>query len=305
MTISTTGSKRRGRRPPARVPRFLPYALLLPSVALLLAFFAAPFLSLFYFSLNQVELGGDSTFVGVANFAYLLGESRFHQNIIAMVLYLVGVLALSLPAAYLAAGLIARGIRGIGAIRTVLIIPWVLAPVVTALLFRTLMDPSNGPITTVLGWFSDDAATLMQDPNGAIAVIVMHSAWRSLPIEMLILAAGLSAIPRELYEAVRIDGGGAFAEFWHLTFPLTRPQLLSAMIIVSVFTLHDAESVFALTQGGPGYSTEVTAVRLFKEAFRYYDVGTASAIGVLLIAVTMAVLGLLFLLARREREVTL
>lgn len=307
MTTSTVGAEpehRPERQGASRTSKVLPYVLLLPSVTLLIAFFAAPFLSLFYFSLNRVELGGESTFIGVGNFLYLFGESRFHRNLVATMAYLVGVLVVSIPLAYLAAGLISRGLRGIGALRTILIIPWVLAPVVTALLFRTLMDPSNGPITTALGWISGDAAGLMQDENGALLVIILHSAWRSLPIEMLVLAAGLSTIPKELYEAVRIDGGGWFAEFRHLTLPLTRPQLLSAVIIVSVFTLHDAESVFALTQGGPGYSTEVTAVRLFKEAFRYYDVGTGSAIGVLLVALTVAVLGLLILIAGRNRELS-
>ncbi|MQA85649.1 MAG: ABC transporter permease subunit [Streptosporangiales bacterium] len=284
--------------------RALPYLLLLPSVALLLAFFAAPFVSLFYFALRRLDLTGVSRFVGLDNFGILFGEARFAQNLLATLEYLVGVLVLSLPVAYVAAILVSRAVRGMSLLRTVLLIPWVLAPVVTAVLFRTLVDPSRGPVTRLLELVTGGSASLIQQPAGAMIVVILHSAWRSVPIAMLILAVGISAIPRELHEAARIDGGGRWAEFRHVILPLTRPHLISASIVISVFTLHDAEGVYSLTQGGPGYGTEVAAVRLFKEAFRYYDVGIGSAVGVALVVLAVVVLGIQFGMSRREEDLS-
>jgi ABC-type sugar transport system permease subunit len=274
--------------------RLLPYLLLLPAAVLLIGLYGAPFVSLFYYAVRDVPLAGPASYVGLDNLRQLLGEQHFRDNLLVTVAYAVGVLTLSLPIAYVAALLVTSSIRAVGVIRTLLLVPWVLAPVVTALLFRTLVDPSEGPIAAISG------INVVADSNGALLLIIVHSAWRSIPLEMLLLAAAMSVIPRELYEAVKADGAGAWQEFRHITLPLTRTALLSAVIMITVFTLHDAESIFALTRGGPGYATESIAVRLFKEAFLYYNVGGGAAIGVVLVLLTIAVLFGLSRLSRRS-----
>jgi len=280
-------------RASSTTPRWLPYLLLLPATVLLLGFFGAPFVSLFYYATQRVDLSGASSFVGLDNLRDLFVESRFHGNVVVTLVYLLGVLLLSLPVAYVGALLVTRQMRGVGAIRTLLLTPWVLAPVVTALLFRTLVDPTSGPIAGLT------SGSLVSSSEGALFVMIFHGAWRSFPIEMLLLAASMSGIQRELYEAVRVDGGSRWQEFRGITLPLTRPALMSAVMLISVFTLHDAESVYALTQGGPGYSTEASAVRLFKEAFLYYNVGLGAAIGVGLVVLTAIILFVLSRVSRR------
>jgi len=268
----------------------LPYALLAPLLLILLAFLAFPFVSLFYFGLRQTDLSGVSTFVGLKNFNILLHEARFGQNILVTVIYLAGNLAISVPIAYFAALLISSNRRGVGVLRTLFLIPWVLAPIVTAVLFKTLMNPSSGPITLLLKAIFGHPVYLTLTEGGSRVLIILHAAWRSFPLEMLLIAAGITAIPLELYEAARVDGAGLWEQFRYITLPLTRTPLFSALLLISVYTIQDAEGVYALTQGGPGYGTEVTGVRLFKEAFLYFNIGLASAIGIALILLSIVLM---------------
>lgn len=268
----------------------LPYVFTVPAAVLLVGLYGIPFVSLFYYSTRQLDAASTSRSAGLANFTALLSEPHFHTNVLVTLAYLAGVLVLSVPVAYAAALVVTMPFRGVSLLRTLLLLPWVLAPVVTSLLFRTLVDPAQGPF-----------AVPMSNSVSALLVVIVHAAWRSFPLEMLLLAAAMAAIPRELYEAVRVDGGGPLAELRYVTLPHTRVALAGACTVISVFTLHDAESVYALTRGGPGYDTEVTAVRLLKEAFFYYDVGTGAAIGVVLVALTVVVIAVLrWLTARAE-----
>jgi multiple sugar transport system permease protein len=295
-TVSGASHKWRQSRPGSqRVMRevrkhTLAYVMLAPLVVLLVAFLAVPFVSLFYFALHKIDFGGDATYAGINNFRILWNESRFFENVSASLQYLVGVLLLSIPIAYFAAALISSDIKGVGVLRTIFLIPWVLAPVVTALLFKTMLDPSSGPITSLLTWIMGYPVYPTISSAGAKIVIIAHSAWRSFPLEMILIAAGMASIPKELYEAARVDGASAWQQFTRITLPLTRISLFSAVLIISVFTIQDAEGVYALTQGGPGYATEVTGVRLFKEAFLYFNIGLASSIGVVLIILSILVI---------------
>lgn len=277
----------------------LPYILLLPAIIVLVGLFGAPFASLFFYALRTFELSGESAYVGLANFTELLREEHFRDNLFVSAVYLVGVLVLTVPVSYVAAVLVTSPMRGVGLIRTLLLTPWVLAPVVTAVLFRTMVDPAQGPVSVASEWLFGRPVSVVSDGTGALGLIIVHSAWRSIPLVMLLLAAAMSGIPRELYDAVKADGGGPVQEFRYVTLPLTRTALVSACIIISVFALQDTESIYALTRGGPGYSTESAAVRLFKEAFLYYNVGGGAAIGVVLVALTIVVLVVLSRLSRR------
>lgn len=283
---------RRQRLSPAMRKYMLPYLLLSPTVILLVAFLAVPFFSLFYYGVHKTDLQGVSTYTGLNNFRVLIQEARFIQNLQNTLLYLVGVLVISIPLAYFAASLISSNMAGVGVLRTIFLIPWVLAPVVTALLFKTMLDPTSGPITMLLKWIFGQPVYLTLSPDGAKLVIILHSAWRSFPFEMLLIAAGITSIPVELYEAAKVDGASLWEQFRYITLPLTRVQLFSAILMISVWTIQDAEGVYALTQGGPGYATEVTGVRLFKEAFLYFNISLASSIGIALIVLSIIVMTL-------------
>jgi len=141
----------------------------------------------------------------------------------------------------------------------------------------------------------------LQDGAWAMTTIVLHSVWRSVAFITLFLAAGLAAIPQTLFEAAAVDGATRWQRFWSLQLPLTCPHLAVGLVLVTAFTLQDAETVYALTSGGPAHDTEVAAVRLFKEAFDYGQMHVATAIGGLLLVVASAFMaGYLLLLRQTE-----
>lgn len=271
---------------------WFPYALLGPSLLLLVFFLVLPFFYLFYWSLFDYQVGVTQEYAGLVNFSSLFAEGRFRHDVLNTLIYLVGNLALSVPIAYLGAVVVSAGIRFSGVMRTILLIPWILAPIVTALMAKTLLNPYNGPLIKVIAWFNGgDPIYPTTTPTGAMIVLIVHSAWRSFPLIMLLLAAGMTAIDPQVYEAARVDGASRWQQFRRLTVPLTKAPLLAGVIAISVFTLHDAEGAFALTGGGPGTSTEVLAVRIFNEAFRSSNIGRGAAVGVVLVVVSTLVIG--------------
>ena len=283
-------------------PHWFPYTLLAPSLLLLLAFLVLPFFYLFYWSTFDYKIGVTNEFVGLENFRSLLGEERFRDNVKYTLIYVVGNLLISVPVAYFGALLVTAGMRGSGLLRTFLLIPWVLAPIVTALMARTLLNPFDGPVIDVIAFFNGGEKIYpTTTANGAMTVLIAHAAWRSFPLIMLLLAAGMSSIDPQVYEAAQVDGAGRWQQFRRITLPLTRAPLLAGVGAIAVFSLHDAEGAFGLTGGGPGTATEVMGVRILKEAFDSGNIGRGAAIGVALVVVSVAFLAALALLLGRDR----
>jgi multiple sugar transport system permease protein len=270
----------------------LGYLFMSPTVLILLAFLMSPLFSGMVMSLYTTTLSGSTHWVGLSNYVLLLSEGRFLNNLLLSVLYVLGNILLSLPLAYTLALLITRPGRMAVWFRSIFLLPWVVAPVVSSVLFRSLVEPDSGLFSYLLQLMTGRPHVILAEPFWALTTIVGHSVWRSLPFMTLFLAAGMTMIPRELYEAARVDGAGAWRQFCNLTLPLTRRHLFIVLLTVTLWTLQDTETVYALTEGGPGYSTEVTAVRLFKESFLNFDLNRGATLGGLLLA-----MGVIFMLA--------
>ena len=259
------------------------YLFLLPTVVLVLGFLISPIFSGVGMSFYKSKLSGEVTFVGLQNYMRLFKETRFLNNMKLTLIYVVGNLILSTPLAYIAAILITQKMKATNFFRGIFLLPWITAPVVSALLVLTLVDPSRGLVTAIAKVIAGKEVIILAEPTLSMLAVILHSFWRSFPFMMLFLAAGLASIPDELYEAARVDGTNGWQRFWHLTFPLTRIHLAMVMLIISMWTMQDTETVYALTRGGPGYSTEVTAVRMLKDAFVNFNLYRGAVIGVLLI----------------------
>jgi len=280
----------------------LPYIFLLPSVILLVVFLALPLISGIHMSFYKISLKGYSQFVGLGNYWLLLKEERFINNLLLSVIYVAGNVGLSVPLAYVAAILITGKLKGTQFFRAIFLLPFIVAPVVSAILFRSMVDPYFGPITGLLELITGERYIILVSPHLAMLTIIGHSFWRSFSFIMLFLAAGIATIPNELYEAAKVDGAGGWARFTTITFPLTKIHLSIVLLIITMWTLQDAETVYALTRGGPGYSTEVTAVRLFKDAFVNFNLSYGATIGVFLLMISAAFMVLYFILMGEGRE---
>jgi multiple sugar transport system permease protein len=266
------------------------YGFLSPTIILIAIFLISPLITGLVMSFYKTSLSGVTKFVGFKNYWLLLTEGRFLNNLKLSLVYVIGNISISLPLAYVMALFITSRLRGTALLREIFLLPWVVAPIVSAVLFRSLADPTFGPLSLLIEKIAGQQVVLLADSNGAMAITIFHSAWRSLPFMALFLAAGMAMIPRELYEAAMVDGANKWKQFFTLTFPLTKIHLVIVLLTITLWTLQDAETVYAMTEGGPGYSTEMMAVRLFKESFINFDLNSGATMGVLLL-----LLGLIFM----------
>lgn len=261
------------------------YGFLSPTILLIAIFLVSPMITGLVMSFYKTSLSGATNFAGFRNYWLLLTEARFLNNLRLSLIYVAGNISISLPLAYSMAMIITSKLKGATFLRGIFLLPWVVAPIVSAVLFRSLVDPAFGPLSLLVEKISGEQQVILADPFGAMAIVILHSVWRSLPFMALFLAAGMAMIPKELYEAAMVDGAGKWKQFFKLTFPLTRIHLAIVLLTITLWTLQDAETVYAMTEGGPGYSTEVIAVRLFKESFINFDLNSGAAMGVLLLLV--------------------
>ncbi len=253
-------------------------------------------------SFYKTSLSGVTQFVGLKNYYLLLTEGRFLNNLRLSLFYVAGNIGISLPIAYAMALLITSKLRGATFLRGVFLLPWVVAPIVSAVLFRSLVDPAFGPLSWLVEKIAGQQIVMLAHPVWSMLVVIFHSVWRSLPFMTLFLAAGIAMIPKELYEAAMVDGAGKWKQFFKLTFPLTKIHLVIVLLTITLWTLQDAETVYAMTEGGPGYSTEVMAVRLFKESFLNFDLNSGATMGVLLLLVGLVFMILYIQLTGRKTE---
>lgn len=238
-------------------------------------------------SFFKERLSGELKFMGIDNFIILFNDPRFINNITLTFVYIFGVVILSTPLAYISAIIITTKLKAIKFFRPIFLLPWIVAPVVSATLLFTMTDPSMGFLNEVFSFFAGEETYIRTDPVYSMVVVILHSFWRSFPFMMIFLAAGISSIPKEIYDAAIVDGANIFQRFFYMTFPLTKLHLSMVILMISMWTMQDAESIYALTGGGPGYSTEVLAVRLLKEAFINFNMYKGAVIGVVFILISI------------------
>jgi multiple sugar transport system permease protein len=273
----------------------VPYFMILPSLVLLVVFLLFPILTGFAMAFQRTSFAGVTRFVGLDNYIQLIREGgRFFNNIRVSLTYVCCNILLVIPMSYGTALLITRKSRMARFFRSIYLLPWIIAPVVSTMMVRTMLNGEVGLIQIIIRAITHKENLLLTRGNTALMVMIFHSFWRSFPYIMLFLAAGISSIPDELYEAARADGAGKLRSFFSLTVPMTSNQLGISVLMVTIWTLQDSESVYALTGGGPGYATENIAVRVFKASFVNFDLNTGAALCIVLILLSLIFMFLYF-----------
>lgn len=278
--------------------RALPYVA--PALALLAFVILIPAAYVLWLSFQQSTFGRAATFVGFANYAKILADPYFWRalgNTVIVVLVVVHVeVVLGLAMAVLfAAGLPFRKL-----LIAAVLAPYAVSEVGAVVMWRTLFDPDTGFMTRVLTGLGLPPLEWSVVPSHGLALVALLSIWLHLPFTFIILYAARLAIPKDLYEAAEIDGASAWQSFRRVTLPLLMPAILVAMLFRYIFAYRLFSEVWLLTQGGPARSTEVVAVYLYLEAFRYNDFGAASATGWLMVVTSLLLAA--FYLRRLYRE---
>jgi len=268
-----------------------------PAAILLLAVVCYPMLRTVALSFAHENLatGFQTEFAGLENFNRILIDSRLRAS-----LWTTGVFTLiSVGVEFLLGLLLAVSIdavrRGRDLLRVIFLLPWTLPTAVIAVLWTWIFNDQFGILNTVLMRVNliESPIPWLGQPHTAMAAMIVADVWKTTPFVFVILLAGLQNIPQDLYEAIQIDGGGAWAKFRHVTWPHLLPFVFVAMIfrLVQAFAIFDL--VWVMTGGGPGGATETVSVYTYQTYMRYLDFGYGSALAVttvVILAITATVL---------------
>ena len=276
------------RRPAARRrarASLTAYALLLPAFAILFTFQFLPAFEVVRLSLtDRLLLRPEANFIGLANFERLWGDRRFWNSVWNTV-YFVGVsVPIQTALALVFAIALARAVKGIEVLRTILFLPVVASLVGVSVVWQWMYHPSVGLFNHLLGLVGLDPIRWLLDPTWAMPAIILLVVWNGTGYYMVIYLAGVLDIPSEYYEAARIDGANRLHLFRHVTWPLLAPVTFLIFILQMINSFQVFTSVYVMTGGGPVRSTEVVVFYLYQRAFDSLEFGYASAISVALFA---------------------
>jgi len=262
---------------------------MLPAVALVVCVTFLPILQAVSLSFRETTFLQAGRYIGLRHYQTLFADPLTRQNLLNSFVFTFGSLALSLPLALGLALLLHRPFPGRALFRTILILPWVVSQLLTALLWRWIDSPLLGPVAYVLGQLAGTRVDLLGDPGTAMTGVIVANVWRTFPYAMILTLAALQTIPEELYEAARIDGAGRWNLFRFVTFPVIQNTFLIATIILTIHNFNMIELPLVLTGGGPVNRTEVLGLRVYREAFTLFRFGFGSAIAMVMFVVNIAV----------------
>src|ERR687897_3361354 len=295
--------------PAARRYRFLSdrrLALLFISPALALLIFLSiwPLIRLIWLSFTDYSVTRDvpASFIGLDNYVDVLTSPVTQNRALTTLIFVVGAVGLQAALGFVIAFLISRRVKGRGALTTLFLIPMMLSPVVVGLFWKFMLDAQFGVVNSFLTSLGFGGAEWLTNQRLALLSVIVVDTWQWTPFIMLIALAGLTAVPRYLYEAAEIDRASEWFRFRRITLPLVWPLLLIAVLFRAIEAFRLFDLVYILTGGGPGVSTETLSFHVYKMAFLGFDTGTASAYGILMVIVVIVLAQFYLRYLNRIRE---
>ena len=272
--------------PAARRELLLPYLLVAPALAVLLALSIYPLLYSITVSLQQETASG--VVWTLAHFKRLATDNFFRTALVHTFVYAVVALTFEFLLGLALALLLNQQMRGRGLFRASLLVPMMLPSVVVGIVWRLMLNPDFGAINGTLKHFgvNTESLTWTASPRLALLSVIAVDVWQWTPFVFLVLLAGLQAIPQEPYEAALIDGSSRWQTFRHITLPLLKPAILIVLLLRTMDLVRVFDQIFILTEGGPAFATETISLYVYRTAFRFFDFGYAAAMSFVLLALT-------------------
>jgi raffinose/stachyose/melibiose transport system permease protein len=280
-----------GARPPGE-PRHVGYLYLLPALAVFTAFVLVPLARAGWYSLYDWDGVTPATWVGLDNYVDVVSDEDLRRAFLHALVMLFFYAALPVAIGLLLAGLIARArVRGLTLFRTVLFLPYVIAMVVVAVMWRMIYDPESGALNELLRavGLGSLAQSWLGDFNLALPAVGFVGTWVWFGLAMVLLTAGVQKIPQSLYDAARVDGAGMVREFFAVTLPALRGEIAVALTLTTIAALRNFDLIYITTKGGPGKATSVPAFQVYDRAFQTGQVGSAAAVGLTLTAIIFVI----------------
>ncbi|MGH3424855.1 MAG: carbohydrate ABC transporter permease [Nocardioidaceae bacterium] len=286
----TTATGRRVGGPPGQ-PRRVAYLYLAPALLVFGLFLLAPLLHAVWLSFYEWDGLSLGTWVGLDNYAAVLSDPELRAPFVHALILLVFFSLIPVAIGLALAALMTRSrLRGLGFFRTVLFLPQVVALTVVAVAWRDIFAPT-GPLNSFLRLVGLDALTRgwLGDARFSLVAIGVVGVWVGTGLCVVLFLAGLSKVPRELYESARLDGAGPVREFLTVSLPELRGEIAVALTLTMVAALRTFDLVYVMTSGGPGNASRVPAYEVYDRAMRKGEVGTGVTIALILMVVILCV----------------
>jgi sn-glycerol 3-phosphate transport system permease protein len=275
--------------------KLLPYMLLAPQLAVTLVFFFWPAGQAIQMSvMEQDAFGLSKTFVGLANFKELFADPEYLKTFWRTLIFSGAVAICALAPALLFALMAERVVRGATFYRTILVLPYAIAPAVAGVLWLFMFNPSVGIVAYWLKKLGIDWNPKL-DGDDAMILVIMAAAWKQISYNFLFFLAGLQSIPKALLEAASIDGAGEWRKFRTIIFPLLSPTTFFLLVVNIVYAFFDTFGIIdAVTSGGPAKATEVLVYKVYYDGVVALNLGTSSAQSVILMGIVIVLTAIQF-----------
>ena len=261
------------------------YLFIAPQFLGIVTFVLVPLCLVFWYSLHEWNvLAGTFTFTGTANYELLLNDPALPEVLVASAIFSAGLVAFNLSLAMLLAVLLDQKLKGITVFRTLFFSPVVVSLVAWTIVWGFLLQ-KNGGINGMLQVIGIEGPNWLRTPTTSMISVIVVQVFKNVGLNMILFLAALQGVPRELYEAARVDGVPALKQFTRITLPMISPTVLLTMIITIVGSLQVFAQIAILTKGGPGMSTTVLVYYLYQQAFQFHYFGYGSTLSILLFVI--------------------
>lgn len=293
--VGRPGRKRRVMKSP------YPTWFYLPAGVFYVILFLVPTGASLYFSLTRWTLFTQQ-FIGLDNFFQFFREQALVQGFINTFIYAFVTSGAKVVLGLLLGVLLSSQIIGRGFLRSVVFFPVLVSTIGVGITFKVLLDPFHGPVNSVLAAIGITGPGWLTDPAWALMSVAMVDIWKGVGLATLIYIAGIVAIPQEYFEAAKVDGANAWQNFWQIILPLARPATVTVVILSLIGGLRSFDLIWAMTKGGPGFTSDVIASVIFKQyQAGFFGLSTAGNV-ILFIVVAAIVVPLSIWLNRGEKE---
>ncbi|SHK95729.1 multiple sugar transport system permease protein [Pseudonocardia thermophila] len=272
--------------PMSRADRQFGLRLSAPALALLAMLLVVPAVLTLVYSFHDVPPTGiaPGEFIGLTNYETVFGSPVFWSSLWVTIVFSLGFVVVSTCLGLGFALLLNEAFPGRGILRGLLVIPWACPWLVIGIIWRWFVDGSVGGLNGLLMHLglTDGYIDFLSNPRSALIIAVIGASWRQACFAAILLLAGLQTLPKELNEAAAIDGAGPLGRFRHVTIPWLRPVLATVIVLNIIYAFLQFDVIFAMTQGGPGDATQVLSILIYRQLFVATDIGTGSALAVIL-----------------------
>ncbi|WP_226654875.1 carbohydrate ABC transporter permease [Pseudalkalibacillus hwajinpoensis] len=260
-----------------------------PALIVYLVYVVYPILSTLSYSFYSWDGTSDKTFIGFENYVQLFHDAIFWTSLTNNAWVVITSVFVQIPLGMIMALMLFAPIRGIRLFSSVYFLPFLMSTVAIGLLWVYMFDPINGIINQLINFLGFENVAWLSDENTALIAILLVVVWQFSPFYMILFKAAMVGIGEELYESAEIDGANSWQKFFHITFPLLMPTIVSSSILAIVGSLKAFDIFYIMTGGGPNHATELMGTYMFKQAFINFNMGYASAIAFIMFLIALVV----------------